>query len=115
MPGRNKLVYLTPAAEDMEEILRYHLEQVGPASARTVYARMRRAIARLAAYPLMFIAGYLLGPKRQSRLAAKERKAKKVAVRRAERRTLAEELTRGGGEVHYGQRNDAPGKGKKLI
>ena len=53
MPGRNKLVYLTPAAEDMEEILRYHLEQVGPASARTVYARMRRAIARLAAYPLM--------------------------------------------------------------
>ena len=73
------------------------------------------APAFLAAYPLTFIAGYLLGPKRQSRLAAKERKAKKVAVRRAERRTLAEELTRGGGEVHYGQRNDAPGKGKKLI
>ena len=70
----------------------------------------------LCLYPLFYLAGYFLGPSVESRIAAKERRAKKAAVRKAERHSLAEELTRGGGEVHYGQRNDdgkrAP---KKLI
>ena len=58
----------------------------------------------LSLYPLAFLAGYLAGPRREARIAKKERRAKKAAVRHAEKRSLAEELTRGGGEVHYGQR-----------
>ncbi len=69
----------------------------------------------LALYPLSFFAGYLLGPRRSRRIARQERRSKKTAVRRAEKSSLAEELTRGGGEVHYGGRADSGKDKHKLV
>ena len=53
MPTKAKLVYLTPATHDMEEIVKYHLTQVGAPSARKIYDLMRKEIGKLATYPLM--------------------------------------------------------------
>lgn len=50
---RSKLVYLTPASEDIEEIVKYHIVQSGVQSGRKVYADMRTAFARLRDFPLM--------------------------------------------------------------
>lgn len=52
MPS-SKLVYLAPAAQDMEEIVKFHIANVGTASARKVYSTMEDAIDRLADYPLL--------------------------------------------------------------
>lgn len=49
----SKLVYLAPAAQDMEEIVKSHIVNVGPASARKVYAAMEDTINRLADFPLL--------------------------------------------------------------
>ena len=54
-------------------------------------------------YPAGYVLGYLCGPRRQAVLARKQRRAKKVAVKKAQKKSLAEELTRNGAEVHYGQ------------
>ena len=54
MPARrNKLVYLAPAARDMEEIVKYHLTRVGTQSARGIYDQMKKEIGRLSRYPLL--------------------------------------------------------------
>lgn len=53
MPTKAKLVYLTPAMTDMEEIVKYHLTQVGAASARKIYDLMRKEIGKLTSFPLM--------------------------------------------------------------
>lgn len=53
MPAKAKLVYLTPAARDMEEIVKFHLRQVGVASSRKIYERMKKEIGRLADFPLL--------------------------------------------------------------
>ena len=53
MPTRAKLVYLTPAVQDFEEIVKYHASMVGPQSARKIYATMRDTINALRQYPLM--------------------------------------------------------------
>jgi plasmid stabilization system protein ParE len=50
---RNKLVYLAPAAQDMEEIVKFHLTRVGAQSARGIYEQMKKEIGRLASYPLL--------------------------------------------------------------
>ena len=34
MQQRAEIVYLRPALEDMEEIVKFHISEVGPASAR---------------------------------------------------------------------------------
>lgn len=52
-PAKNKLVYLTPAREDFIDIARYHLELVGPNSARSITESMEKAILRLADFPLL--------------------------------------------------------------
>ena len=49
----NDLVYLSPAMEDMEDIVKFHIFNVGPASARKVYETMETAINRLADFPLL--------------------------------------------------------------
>ncbi|MCI9192493.1 MAG: type II toxin-antitoxin system RelE/ParE family toxin [Acutalibacter muris] len=49
----SKLVYLAPAAHDMEEIVKFHIANVGPASARKVYASIEGTINRLAEFPLL--------------------------------------------------------------
>lgn len=53
MPTKNKLVYLTPATEDMEEIVKYHLTSSGVDSARRIYLLMKEEIGRLAEFPLI--------------------------------------------------------------
>lgn len=53
MPTRIKLRYLAPAAADFEEIVKYHITQVGAASARNIYAAMEQTIGKLADFPLM--------------------------------------------------------------
>ena len=41
----SKLVYLTTAAHDMEEVVKFHIANVGPASARKVYVSMENRMA----------------------------------------------------------------------
>ncbi len=53
MPTKAKLVYLTPATHDMEEIVKFHLTQVGASSARRIYELMRKEIEKLTRFPLM--------------------------------------------------------------
>lgn len=53
MPMKNKLVYLSPASQDLEDIAIYHISQIGTASARKIYTTMRQTIGRLAEFPLM--------------------------------------------------------------
>ena len=53
MPTKLKLVYLTPASIDFEEIVKYHITEVGTASARKIYATMKESIQRLQEFPLM--------------------------------------------------------------
>ena len=53
MPTRNKLVYLAPASRDFEEIVKFHLNQVGVPSARKITATMETSINKLMDFPLM--------------------------------------------------------------
>lgn len=53
MRTRNKLVYLTPAANDLKEIVKYHITEVGAVSARKIYQSMTASINRLRDFPLM--------------------------------------------------------------
>lgn len=49
----SKLVYLAPVAQDMEEIVKFHIANVGSAPARKIYAAMEDTINRLAEFPLL--------------------------------------------------------------
>ena len=53
MPTKYDLVYLAPAKEDVEEIVKYHIAEVGPQAARNVYAAMTATIGQLRDFPLM--------------------------------------------------------------
>ncbi len=64
---------------------------------------------------LVTMAGYFVSPLRQSKIAKAQRKAKKRAVRKQERSSLAQQLTGGGGDVHYGQRQDVKDDKRRLI
>ena len=73
--------------------------------------RMGQTIDRLsplmiASYPLVYVAGYLCGPRINRRHEKENRRAKKAAVRRAGRSTLAQELTGAQGQVHYGHQKE---------
>lgn len=50
---RYKLVYLTPAEQDLKEIVKFHITQVGVQSARNIYQTIRQTILRLRDFPLM--------------------------------------------------------------
>lgn len=81
--------------------------------------RMSGLIDRLSplfmlSYPALFFAGYLLGPRINRRHEKENRRAKKAAVRRAEKSSLAKELTGAQGQVHYGQRKEEH-KRKELV
>ena len=65
-------------------------------------------------YPLMYMIGYLRGPAARRKTEKLNRRAKKVAVRKAERSSLVEELTGAQGQVHYGRKRDEHKK-KELI
>lgn len=53
MPTKLDLVYLAPAATDFEEIVKYHITQVGVPSARKIYALMEGTIRKLEDFPLL--------------------------------------------------------------
>lgn len=53
MPTKLDLIYLTPAAEDFEEIVKYRLLQAGVPSARKITSAMEATIHKLRDYPLM--------------------------------------------------------------
>lgn len=82
---------------------------------------MSAAIDRLSplmmlAYPLSYMAGYLMGP-RSNRLREKEnRRAKKIAVRKTQKSNLVEELTGERPQVHYGhKKEESKHKRRELI
>ena len=53
MPTKFNLEYLAPAASDFEEIVKYHITQVGVPSARKIYTLMETTISKLADFPLL--------------------------------------------------------------
>ena len=53
MPMKAELIYLTPASEDFEEIVKYHIAQSGPESGRKIYMTMKALIEKLSVFPLM--------------------------------------------------------------
>ncbi|MBQ4511628.1 MAG: type II toxin-antitoxin system RelE/ParE family toxin [Anaerolineaceae bacterium] len=53
MPSKNKLVYLSPAAEDLNEIVNYHLYEAGLESAQRIYHKMKTEISKLIDYPFL--------------------------------------------------------------
>ncbi|MBR4040337.1 MAG: hypothetical protein IKJ11_09630 [Clostridia bacterium] len=65
-------------------------------------------------YPAVYMIGYLRGPASNRKLEKMNRRAKKVAVRKAEKRSLAEELTGAQTQVHYGHKKEEHKK-KVLI
>ena len=81
--------------------------------------RMSAMIDRLsplfiASYPLIYAVGYLLGPKVNRRHEKENRRAKKAAVRKAQKSSLVEELTGAQGQVHYGHQKEEHKK-KELV
>lgn len=81
--------------------------------------RMSAMIDRLsplfiASYPLVYVIGYLAGPRVNRRHEKENRRAKKIAVRKAQRSSLVEELTGAQGQVHYGHQKEEHKK-KELV
>lgn len=67
-------------------------------------------------YPLACIIGYLRAPAAWRKQQSMQRKAKKAAVRKAQKKSMVDELLGSGGEVHYGQRpQNETHKKKELI
>ncbi len=52
-PQKSKLVFLEPAKDDILSIAEFHLEKVGPLSAKKITDTLIDAIDRLVNYPLM--------------------------------------------------------------
>ena len=50
---RYKLAYLTPAEQDIKEIVKFHLNRVGVQSSRAIYQEIRKNIQRLRDFPLL--------------------------------------------------------------
>jgi addiction module RelE/StbE family toxin len=53
MPTKAKLRYLAPAVTDLEEIVKYHIAQVGVTSAKKIYTLMDTTIQKLEDFPLL--------------------------------------------------------------
>lgn len=67
-------------------------------------------------FPLAYVIGYFLGPVFNRKQEKANRRAKKVAVRKAQKKSLAAELTGSQMQVHYGQKADsAKHKKKELV
>ena len=66
-------------------------------------------------YPLMYAIGYLCGPAQSAKRQAQYRRAKKVAVRKAQKSTLASELLGNTQQVHYGHKPDSEKPKKKEL
>ena len=66
-------------------------------------------------YPVAYVAGYLCGPAQQAKLEKMNKKAKKVAVRKHQKKKLVDELLGNQNVPHYGQRAAKSHKKKELI
>ena len=69
----------------------------------------------VASYPMAYVLGYLMGPSTRRKIEKQNRRAKKVAVRKAQKSTLAKELVGEQNAVHYGQRRDSDKPKKKEL
>ena len=70
----------------------------------------------LALYPAAYMLGYLVAPNAQRKREKENRRAKKVAVRKAQKSSLAKELIGEQNAVHYGQRAESSKhKRKELV
>lgn len=69
----------------------------------------------IAAYPLVYIAGYLRGPAANRKREKENRRAKKLAVRKAQKKGLAAELTGSQMQVHYGHKAQSSAHKKKEL
>lgn len=70
----------------------------------------------IASFPLAYVVGYLFGPASNRKMRKQNRRAKKVAVHKAQKSSLAAELTGVQNAVHYGQQRDSDKhKRKELI
>lgn len=78
------------------------------------YVIDRLSPAFILSFPIVYMIGYLRGPVVNRKQEKLNRRAKKVAVRKQERKSLVEELTGAQGQVHYGQKREAHKK-KELI
>ncbi|MFR2494508.1 MAG: hypothetical protein ACLTBF_01935 [Christensenellales bacterium] len=67
-------------------------------------------------YPIACMIGYLRAPAVYAKRQSMQRRAKKAAVRKAQKKSMVDELLGGGGDVHYGQRvGQEEHKKKELI
>ena len=69
----------------------------------------------LSLLPAAYMVGYLLAPKRAAKIDKANRRAKKVAVRRAERRKVGPELLGSQNQVHYGHKKEEKARKKKEL
>lgn len=69
----------------------------------------------LSVLPLAYMLGYLVSPRRARKIEKLNRRAKKVAVRRAERRKVGPELLGTQNQVHYGHKKDEKARKKKEL
>lgn len=65
--------------------------------------------------PIAYMIGYLASPSRAEKIARLNRRAKKVAVRRAERRKVGPELIGAQNQVHYGHKKEEKARKKKEL
>ena len=65
--------------------------------------------------PIAYMVGYLLSPRKAEKIQKLNRRAKKVAVRRAERRKVGPELLGAQNQVHYGHKKEEKARKKKEL
>ncbi len=65
--------------------------------------------------PLAYMVGYMVSPRRAEKIQKQNRRAKKVAVRRAERRKVGPELLGAQNQVHYGHKKEEKARKKKEL
>lgn len=66
-------------------------------------------------YPASYMAGYLRGPSQNDKREAMNRRAKKVAVRKAQKKSLVDELVGEQNQVHYGHKVETEKHKKKEL
>ena len=66
-------------------------------------------------YPLACIIGYLCAPSVWRKRQTMQRRAKKAAVRKVQKKSMVNELLGSGGDVHYGQRPQSETHKKKEL
>ena len=69
----------------------------------------------IASFPLAYVIGYLCGPASNRKLRKQNRRAKKIAEHRAQKSSLAAELTGVQNAVHYGQRRESDKHRRKEL